>query len=100
VGRRRCRNDEDKGRIVAGSHALGAIVSEVVRRHDISPHHLSGLLLAAVEAAGAWSLRMAADQRRVMWLSESQLAGLVDGMDWSPLQARDIARPIATSALR
>jgi len=33
----------------------------------------------------------------VMRLSASQLAALVDGMDWSRLQARDIARPTATS---
>lgn len=33
----------------------------------------------------------------VMRLSTSQLAALMDGMDWSRLQARDIARPSATS---
>jgi transposase len=33
----------------------------------------------------------------MMRLSASQLAALVDGMDWSRLQARDIARPIAAS---
>jgi transposase len=33
----------------------------------------------------------------VMRLSASQLAALVDGMDWSRLQARDIAQPTATS---
>jgi transposase len=33
----------------------------------------------------------------VMRLSASQLAALVDGMDWSRLHARDIARPTATS---
>jgi transposase len=32
-----------------------------------------------------------------MRLSASQLAALVDGMDWSRLQARDIAAPTATS---
>ena len=30
-------------------------------------------------------------------LTASQLAALVDGMDWSRLHARDVARPIATS---
>jgi len=30
-------------------------------------------------------------------LSPSQLAALVDGMDWSRLHARDVARPTATS---
>ena len=33
----------------------------------------------------------------VMRLSASQLAALVDGMDWSRLQARDISQPTATS---
>ena len=33
----------------------------------------------------------------VMRLSASQLAALVDGLDWSRFQARDIAAPIATS---
>ena len=33
----------------------------------------------------------------VMRLSASQLAALVDGMDWSRLYARDVAQPTATS---
>ena len=33
----------------------------------------------------------------VMRLTASQLAALVDGMDWTRLHARDVARPIATS---
>ena len=33
----------------------------------------------------------------VMRLSGSQLAALVDGMDWSRLHARDTAQPTATS---
>ena len=33
----------------------------------------------------------------VMRLTPSQLTALVDGLDWSRLQARDVARPMATS---
>jgi transposase len=33
----------------------------------------------------------------VMRLSASQLAALVDGMDWSRLYAREVTRPTATS---
>ena len=33
----------------------------------------------------------------VMRLTPAQLAALVDGMDWSRLHARDVARPTATS---
>jgi transposase len=40
VGRRRRWRAEDKGRIVAESYAPGAVVSEVARRHDITPQHL------------------------------------------------------------
>jgi transposase len=40
IGRRRRWSDEVKGRIVAESYAPGAIVSEVARRHGISPQHL------------------------------------------------------------
>jgi transposase len=39
VGRRRW-SEEEKGRIVAASYAPGAVVSEVARRHEISPQHL------------------------------------------------------------
>jgi transposase len=40
AGRRRRWSDEVKGRIVAESYAAGAVVSEVARRHGISPQHL------------------------------------------------------------
>src|SRR6516164_4608902 len=33
----------------------------------------------------------------MMRLTSAQLAALVDGMDWSRLHARDVARPTATS---
>ena len=40
VGRRRRWSNADKGRIVGESFAPGAVVSEVARRHEISPQHL------------------------------------------------------------
>jgi transposase len=40
AGRRRRWSDEVKGRIVAESYAPGGVVSEVARRHGISPQHL------------------------------------------------------------
>jgi len=40
VGRRRRWSEEQKGRIVAQSYGPGAIVSEVARRHEISPQQL------------------------------------------------------------
>jgi transposase len=54
AGRRRRWSDEAKGRIVAESYARGAVVSEVARRHDISPQHLFAWRKAA--RAGLLSL--------------------------------------------
>jgi transposase len=59
VGRRRRWSDEAKGRILAESFAPGAVVSEVARRHEISPQHLfawrkaarAGLLTLPSDAA-------------------------------------------------
>ena len=54
VEHRRRWSDEAKGRIVAGSYAPGAIVSEVARQHAISPQHLFAWRKAP--RAGALSL--------------------------------------------
>jgi len=40
VGRRRRWSDEVKGQVVGESYEPGAVVSEVARRHDITPQHL------------------------------------------------------------
>ena len=47
VGCRRRWSVETKGRIVAESFMPGAVVSEVARRHDMSPQHLFGWRKAA-----------------------------------------------------
>ena len=58
VGRRRRWRSEDKGRIVAESYAPGAVVSEVARRHDITPQHL----FAWRKAARAGRLTLPAEE--------------------------------------
>jgi transposase len=49
VGRRRRWSEEEKGRIVAASFAPDAVVSEVARRHDLTPQHLFAWRKAARE---------------------------------------------------
>ena len=58
AGRRRRWSDEVKGRILAESYAPGAVVSEVARRHGISPQHL----FAWRKAARAGLLSLPADE--------------------------------------
>lgn len=58
VGRRRRWCAEDKGRIVAESHAPGAVASEVARRHEITPQHL----FAWRKAARAGRLTLPAEE--------------------------------------
>ena len=47
IGRRRRWPEEEKGRIVAEAVAPGAVVSEVARRHDLTPQHLFSWIRAA-----------------------------------------------------
>jgi len=49
----------------------------------------------ALETAGARRIQVAAGDRRRD--SSAQLAVLIDGMDWSRLHERRVARPSATS---
>jgi hypothetical protein len=48
-------------------------------------------------ALGAGSVPVTTISDAVMRLSASQLAALVDAMDWSRLHAHDVRRPTATS---
>ena len=64
MGRRRRWSDEAKGRIVAESYAPGAVVSEVARRHDVSPQHLFGWRKAAREGR----LALPADEAALMFV--------------------------------
>ena len=59
-GRRLRWSDEAKGRIVAESFAPGAIVSDVARRHDISPQHLFAWRKAARGGLLSLPLRLSA----------------------------------------
>ena len=47
IGQRRNWSDEEKGEIVAEAVAPGAVVSEVARRHDLTPQHLFSWIRAA-----------------------------------------------------
>jgi transposase len=74
VGRRRRWSDESKGRIVAESYAPGAVVSEVARRHEITPQHLfawrqaarAGRLALPAEEAALFVPVVVAPQKTVM----------------------------------
>ena len=64
VGRRRRWSEADKGRIVTESFAPGAVVSEVARRHEISPQHL----FAWRKAARAGELALPAAETAAMFV--------------------------------
>jgi transposase len=55
VGSRRRWTDEEKGRIVAEAVTPEAVVSEVARRHELTPQHLFTWIRAA--KAGDFALR-------------------------------------------
>jgi transposase len=73
-GRRRRWSDEAKGRIVAESFTPGAVVSDVARRHDISPQHLFAWRKAA--RAGVLSLPAEAAPLFVPVMTELREGGM------------------------
>src|SRR3981189_3618136 len=73
-----------------GADSLAALVREQLQ-HD--PFSGTIYIFCSKRAAFRWP----PISDGVMRLSASQLAALVDGMDWSRLYARDIAQPTATS---
>src|ERR1035441_9070132 len=74
VGSRGRWGDEEKGRIVAESYAPGAIVSEVARRHEMSPQHLFAWRKAA--RAGRLPLPVDADPMFVPILTTMPAMGM------------------------
>jgi transposase len=64
VGRRRRWSDAEEGRIVAESFMPGTVVSEVARRHEISPQHL----FAWRKAARAVQLALPAAETAAMFV--------------------------------
>lgn len=98
-GRRRRWTAEQKGRIVAESFAPGAQVSDVARRHDISPQHLflwrkaakAGRLVLPLDEGAAFTPVMVEPAMRRTCLLEVEVAGAVirvgSGTDLSLLRA-------------
>ena len=96
-----------------GADSLAALVREQLRHDPFSgtififrSKRADRLKILAWDGSGLVLLWKRLEQGAFRWppisdgvmrLSASQLAALVDGMDWSRLQARDIAQPTATS---
>ena len=76
VGRRRRWSVETKGQIVAESYASGAVVSEVARRHDMSPQHLFGWRKAARAGLLTLPADAAPQPDRVRMASSPRLQGV------------------------
>jgi transposase len=96
-----------------GADSLAALVREQLRHDPFSgtififrSKRADRLKILAWDGSGLVLLWKRLEQGALRWppisdgimrLSASQLAALVDGLDWSRLHARDVAAPIATS---
>ena len=96
AGRRRRWSDEVKGRIVAESYASGAVVSEVARRHGISPQHLFGWR----KAARAGALSLPADEAPLFVPVVTELRGAGPGAESIARSSTTIAIEIAGAVVR
>ena len=79
----------------SGADRLAALVRENLRHDPFSGTIFIFRSKRADRLKGAFRWPPISDG--VMRLTASQLAALVDGMDWSRLHACDVARPTATS---
>jgi len=96
AGRRRRWSDEVRGRIVAESYASGAVVSEVARRHGISPHHL----FVWRKAARAGVLSLPVDEAPLFIPVVTELRGAGPGAEAAARSSTTIAIEIAGAVVR
>lgn len=92
IGRKRRWPDEEKGRIVAEAVAPGAVVSEVARRHDLTPQHL----FAWIRAAKDGKLALPADTVPACALLTEASPGPASGPSFVPVvvEAAETPKPI------
>jgi transposase len=91
---RRKWSDEVKGQIVAESYAPGVVVSDVARRHGISPQRLFGWR----KAARAWELSLPADEAPLFVPLVTELRGA--GLDAAVTAATTITIEIDGAVVR
>src|SRR5262249_13199264 len=96
AGRRRRWSDEVKGRIVAESYAPGAVVSEVARRHGISPQHL----FVWRKAARSGVLNLPADEAPLFVPVVTELRGADPGAEAATRSSRTISIEIGGWGVR
>src|SRR6185436_20576194 len=96
VGRRRRWSVATKGRIVAESYAPGAVVSEVARRHGISPQHL----FVWRKAARAGVLSLPADEAPLFVPVVTELCGAGPGTEAATRSSMTISIEIGGAVVR